>query len=557
MKKNFVKILIFFAFILLFKTIAFSKNNVSDISIEVVVHDNGSATIIQNWQGTFNEGSEVYIPIEDKSIAIKNFQVSRNGQNFYYVDNWDVNGNLYDKQNKCGIVQTKKGIELCFGITEYGENTYTFSYTVDPFVKSYTDYDGFNFRFINPNMGTFPTNAVWTLKLENGRALSYDIAKIWGFGFDGSVGIKDDIAIGFTNTSLKRNANMTIMMSFNKGLISPNVSVRESFDTLRDKAFEGSSYTGEELSPMEKLMRYLTIGAIIFFVVASISAFIESIKRKNRLKKFYKEANYFRDIPNGGNITMSYVLYEDFDLWKNKESNVIGAIIMILINRGYLLPIQDKKYGLFGRETIETNLRVVREPQDEILKKLFSIIVKAAGDDGILQENELKNYGRKDYKALYNYIDTLRSKGHNELNLKHAYTKALAKDVKHLTDEGKKELEEVYGLRKFLDEFTLINERGIMEGVIWENLMVYATLFGIAKKVLKELKNVYPEKIVEIEKYENTVLISHAYYRALYVTSHSAKMSAERARAAKGLGGDASFGGGGGFSGGGMGGGTR
>ena len=54
----------------------FAKNNVSNISIDVVVHDNGSATITQQWQGRFNEGTEVYLPIQDESLIIKNFKVS-------------------------------------------------------------------------------------------------------------------------------------------------------------------------------------------------------------------------------------------------------------------------------------------------------------------------------------------------------------------------------------------------------------------------------------------------------------------------------------------------
>ena len=83
--------------------------------------------------------------------------------------------------------------------------------------------------------------------------------------------------------------------------------------------------------------------------------------------------------------------------------------------------------------------------------------------------------------------------------------------------------------------------------------MVYATLFGIADKVIEQFKKVYPEKIPEIETYNRNVIIAHSYYRSMYYQSQRA-MQAKRT---SGSGGRASFGGGGGFSGGGRGGGSR
>ena len=134
----------------------------------------------------------------------------------------------------------------------------------------------------------------------------------------------------------------------------------------------------------------------------------------------------------------------------------------------------------------------------------------------------------------------------------------LAKNLNDLTDVGQKELSEVYGMRKFLDEFTLVSEKEIIEVKIWENLLIYATLFGLAKKVLKDLEKLYPDKIVEIEKVSNTVNISNTYYRALYLSSINGRKAVEAARrAASGFGGHVSVGGGGGFSGGGHGGGSR
>lgn len=55
--------------LLLISGTAYAKNNVSEIDISVTVRDDGSAYVVQNWKGTFEEGTENYIPIATKDIG--------------------------------------------------------------------------------------------------------------------------------------------------------------------------------------------------------------------------------------------------------------------------------------------------------------------------------------------------------------------------------------------------------------------------------------------------------------------------------------------------------
>ena len=50
-------------------------------------------------------------------------------------------------------------------------------------------------------------------------------------------------------------------------------------------------------------------------------------------------------------------------------------------------------------------------------------------------------------------------------------------------------------MKKFLDDFTLIDIRGIKEINIWEYLLVYASLLGIADKFYKDNKEIVPINI--------------------------------------------------------------
>ena len=76
---------------------AFAANNVSEIDIDVTIRDDGSAYIVQNWQGTFNEGTENYIPINTEDIAVSEFMVSDINGNYTFVENWDVDLSFEEK----------------------------------------------------------------------------------------------------------------------------------------------------------------------------------------------------------------------------------------------------------------------------------------------------------------------------------------------------------------------------------------------------------------------------------------------------------------------------
>ena len=574
MKQIIKKLFIAFSFVFIFATTClttFAKNNVSNIDIYVAIHDDGSATITQKWTGTFNEGTEVYLPIEDRNLTVKNLKVWKDSIEYADANGWNVDWNFEQKKWRSGIHNTFSGVELCFGISEYGSNTYTFSYDINPLVRGYQDADGFNFQFVNSNMDTFPSNVHLQIKLDDGKVLSSENARIWGFGYDGAINFAEDgSVIAFSRNPLTYGNYMNITLKIFKGFVTPTVNIDGTFDNkILNTALEGSSYkeiieSNERNEIFNWFIFAIMLIPIVLPIFSAVLAIISSIRRRIELKKYYKEANYFRDKPNGGSIEKTYTLYKDFDIWKNKETNVIGAIIMRMINDGNLEVIQEKSYGLFGKEKIRTSLKIGTEPTDPLIKELYDIIIKAAGSDGILQEDELKKYAKKNYDDLTDYLNSIENKGHKALKNSDCYLKKKGNKLKHLTSIGKEELSEVYGLRKFLDEFTLISERSITEGVIWEDLIVYATLFGIAKKVLKELKKLYPEKLVEIEKLSDTYYVSDTYYRTLYYSSLNAQRAAvarEAARAAtiaaKGFGGSVSFGGGGGFSGGGSGGGTR
>ena len=127
------------------------------------------------------------------------------------------------------------------------------------------------------------------------------------------------------------------------------------------------------------------------------------------------------------------------------------------------------------------------------------------------------------------------------------------------TLQGWEEHERWNGLKKYMEDFSLLKEREIPELALWEKFMVYATAFGIAEKVLKQLKVAYPQLTDEYMMnhyrtmyYMNTFNVGREFGSSMsrgYQSYASSRMSS-----GSGGGGGFSGGGGGGFGGGGGGG---
>lgn len=530
---------------------AFAKNNVSEIDIEVTVKNDGSAYIVQSWSGKFSEGTENYIPIATGDISVSDLKVSDEKGEYSLTNDWDIDASFEEKARKCGINETKDGVELCFGISDYGEKSYAIEYAVTDFIKSYTDYDGTNFMFINPNMSTFPTDGHISIVLENGIALNEGNCAIWAFGYDGNVEFQNGVVKARTASALNGSDSMIVMLRLNKGLISPTLNSDSSFEVVKSTAFEGSDYGYEEedVGIVGTIIGFM----ILFAVPALIVLFIALlIKRKKEIKDFYKESEYFRDIPNSGKIEVSHYLAQSFDI-AGEESLIIGALILSMINQGVLEPQLEENVGFFGKVKKSVNLKLIKEPTSQAERRLYVLLAASAGEDGILQEKELESYAYKYPEKINDFVDSIKQSGKNEFISQGGFTKGAGNRIKDLSDNGRTELAEIIGLKKYLAEFTLIDEREITEAAIWKEYMVYATLFGIADKVIKQLEKLYPERMPEIESYNRNVIIATGYYRSMYRSSQSAI----QARRTSGGGGAASFRGGGGFSGGGSGGGSR
>ena len=531
---------------------ALAANRVPEMEIEVALRPDGSAYITQTWMTDTDEGTEFYLACNDSGyLSITDFSVSDKNGPYTFVEDWDVGASFEEKANKCGIVETDNGVELCWGISEYGQNRYAIEYVLHDLVGAYSDADGFNHRFVD-EMSFFPTDVVLTIRNQDGTPLTDETCDIWAFGYDGQIQFEDGAIRAWSESPLKSGRHMTVMVSLEKGILSPLRTVEDSFETVKERAFEGSDYDPDATADEEVTGGDLLIaGAFLAFIAAIIAAIVAACKklRKTKQNKQMQAVEYFRDAPNNGNLNVTYELGRSCRLCR--DDSLLGAYLLRLISDGSLEPEGE------GDDPKQVRLRLVRPPrtEDQYDDVFYTVLEAAAGADGVLQPDELERYSNKNVKPLSRFMDSCVREAKQTLIRTGCFKGAVCNGPKDLTQEGKRQLDEILGLKRFLLDFSLIHERGVKETVIWQDYMIYALLLGIADKVAPQIKKLYPDALPQIQHFERCVRYA-GYYNGILYSAYRNDQYRYQASRSSGSGGHASFGGGGGFSGGG-GGGTR
>jgi uncharacterized membrane protein YgcG len=527
-----------------------ARPQLQKLDIRVVLSHNGDAHITETRRMLVDsEGTECYIGLgTPEGSEIHDLRVTdETGREFENVGSWDIDRSRSWKEGKCGIVAKHGGYELCWGLGESGQRTYITSYTYTNMVHAYPDADALRHVFLDSDVSPKPDEAQLTIEAEDSLLFTEENSAVWGFRFGGEQGFDNGKIVVYNTEPFGSSGALNIMVRFNKGLFEPAIQEEETFEQKKEQAFEGSDYTysdNDELTGEDIFaLIMMAIGLIITPIVGGLWYFIYVWRAR---KKAFKNLLWYRDIPLKGNLQQANDMINAYKYFGTDYNNLLSACILKLINMG-AISIESR---LNQKGKTEQNF-VIHELPDQgdqpvLLRKIHSIFKTAAGSDTILEPRELKSFMRstKNESVTDSFIDTL-------------HTKTGIRAYKDRLDD----VRQVFGLKKFLQEFTLLDERHVNEVSLWKDYMIYATLFGIADQVIKDMKKINPEYFnmdqVAAQMADNMTL------PMIYSTMHSgtsravANKAAREARAS-GRGGHSSWGGGGGgFSGGGFGGGVR
>lgn len=364
----------------------------------------------------------------------------------------------------------------------------------------------------------------------------------------------------------------------------------------------------------------INIACIVFCVLLCKKA----KKYKGILKELpiYKptmESKYYRDIPNNNSTPAqaAFLYYFNKSNISSHVSDVISATMLDLCMKKYiefqilsdkkkdikiiLKPNMDKDllsadekliYGIF--EKVKSGEDFTMQDFEKYCKSHPSTFLASCNTISSSATTELEKDGLYDKKLITEH-NKWKSKGSGFATLAWfsiaslfvplawffilciivlsipaiicaVYCFKISKRYNTLTQKGVDEKEAWNGLKNYMEDFSMMDEKEVPELMLWEKYLVFATAFGIADKVQKQLKVVYPQ-IADAEYmnshgytylyYMSHTNISNNFMNSIHSSVASAYTSAIRATASSSSGGFSSgSGSGGGFSsGGGFGGG--
>ena len=532
-----------------------ARQQTRDLDISVVVGSDGTATITQRWDVYVDEGTEWYIPLSGLGhMSVEGLEVSEGGVPFESVGKkWDVDWSRSRKTGKCGIVPKNKGAELCWGIGDYGNHVWTVTFRVTGFILGYDDADAIYFTFVSPGSASAPEHVKLTIVPGfDCPEWTYDNTRVWGFGFYGDINVVDGKVVAESSESFGYSSKLVALVKFEKGMFLSPAPMDGPFQEILDKALEGSSY-GEDEDDSWILMLFglLFCGGLFTTIWAAIAS-ARGYKWKKSIFGKTKIDGWYRDVPLEGSLPAAYYLLSKGKRFEVSApaNNLIGAYFLRWILSGAVRvenSLSSKNVDLaFLTDTIPFG--------DDIEERLFKYARNASGLNLVLEKGEFEKWSKANYEKLTSWPGKAVDAGRAWFS-GHKYFER--KDVCNL--DGQKVACHLVEFQNFLKDFTISDQREAVEVKMWKEYLVYAQLFGIADKVTKQFKKLYPAEFQELAQQAGMDVdtLNRSILWSNSMSTRAFGQAVARAGNINGTGGHTSFGGGGGSFGGGFGGGAR
>ena len=611
MRKRIIGIfLIAIVLCMMFTTIVKADSDNSYLYLEqldfhIVVNTDGSMKVTETWNIDIGYTNTLFKSFEidkEKYSAISNVTVAEitGGERKELTK---IEEEMYHVTKDCyyALNTSSNNFEIAWGVgldEERATRQYEISYTVEDAIGKYNDYAELYWQLVGADFAIDADKITGTITLPKEVEKQEDIL-VWGHteGLNGEIHATNTNTVKFEVNNFESGRFVEVRVLFPTQIISN--SGRMYSENRYDSVIEEESKWAKQANARrqwEEIEEEVITVFVVFLVLALCIIFIEKAvkysKKLNNMKK-YKPAqtlDYFRDLPEK-EVTPGealYLLQEPYNTFSNYFGKIFSATLLNLDLKGYIdLRVEKeekKKDKIYIKQLKEADDNVKKDEKEilEFIKKASkkkeeieikqlenyisshgSSIVKLIKRNQENIEKQLEQEGKIDLTQKTEYIDYSGIAGvyyvFAIITLAFAFPLAIVflidgilcskikKNCNVLTQKGIDCKEKWKGLKKYMEDFSLLKEKEVPAIEVWEKYLVYATAFGIAEKVLKQLKTVYPN-IDELDAVHTSTymyFIYHSNFTADFSHSISSSITSSYSSAT---------GGGGGFSGGGGGG---
>ncbi len=485
---------------------------------------------------------------------------------------------------------------------------YEISYHVEDAIAKYSDYAELYWQFIGEEFEVDAQNIKGTILLPSHVENKEDIKVWGHTeDLNGEIYATDTNKIEFNINQFRDGRYVEIRALFPTEVIisstrGENIGILEQV-IQEETTWANQANARREMDKTTKQIVAIMINLLaIVLAIFSIKSIIKNIRKIKTSKKIQpsQKMQYFREIPREDSTPTEALI-----ILSRQVNGINNSISMGKVFSATLLDLNLKKIIDFEVNDKIITIKILKEDPEELEetkdeKVIFEFLKKATEkSDGKITIKELEKYIKKSPSKVLdlgteidkNVEESLYKKelvdkeGKEEKNKLIAYIIGLAimpfsmivgfvlltvssinaigmipliimimiqlivfcilsSKTNVLTQKGIDENEKWKGLKKYMEDFSMLDKRNVPEIVIWEKFLVYATVFGIADKVLKQLKIVYPNINEEWNNnyYGYMYLMMNTDFSNSFSNAISSSMSTTYSSAT---------GGGGGFSGGG------
>lgn len=562
---------------------------------------------IIRFDGSINsfKGSDIYngdsiIINEIKGIpysgSIKYSDINKSGTVFSEVNY--ANKGDYGKYTKSN---NYNGVDLLIYNPSNRSNAFYIDYTITNMAIVHNDISELGFNIFT-SMREYIENLEMYIHIPNNN----DLLKVWAHGpLWGESKIIDKNTVKVEIKELEAFTAIDVRLAFDKSVLSESKKIT-NVDAL-DKIIELETIQAnianqqreeakriiEKQNRIELILNILKFSWLIILVIVIYNVYIKHDKEYKR----ELETKYYRDFPSDSSpTTVGYLIRKkinnddlsaaillliyknvlsfqevshkraDYNLIYNKTENLSDSdkkLLEFLFIKSFnsikdkdycnLSLLQSKATGLYDKflrkYTIWKNAAELEARGKKIYenKSSLKLITGLYSILGLFIFIKSFDYSFKNVSILLNYIGVISS------IVSFIYFVAFSKRTK----EANLEYIRWIGLKKFMEDFSRMNEKELPEIVLWEKYLVYAVTLGCADKLAKEMEI----KAKELQEFNSTNInnMNFDYYRFNTIRSFNrtvnrtidrAIVSAYNARAIANSASSSGSGSGGGFSGG-------
>ncbi len=552
-KKLFLITFIMIAFILIPKS---NANEWNSLNFDVDVMLNGDMIVEETWDIYIDETNTLFKNFNvdtEKYSDITNVRVSRieNGQETFlrqiYEEQYHVDPECYYAL----YIKNGSKFEIAWNVgldNSSDTRTYKIYYTVKNAVKVYNDCTELYWQFVGNENEIYGENVTGTINLPY-NSLDIDKVRVWAHGpLNGDIQKISNNKVYFTVPGLSTGRMVEIRVVTDEDIYYTDNHIGvNKLDSILKEETGWAEKANRERKRDELITKALAIGILggnLFFGIFLFKktiAYVKEGKMIPKMEKYDSDLKYYRDIPDEENATPArcdYLYNFRSDSSYIDMNKVFPAIMLDLATKGYL------EFRLLDKNNIEIEVKnkdISGLPSDE--KYLFDLILRCCNKNhkDIITSKEFSQYAKKEYDLFHskanktkedaeNYhkeqknIDKEKEELYKKWNKRWSdnftvffvllmfvvvlvFIPALSLTLVNalislhyrnkiktvLSPKGYLEKTEWKALKNFLNDYSLIKEKSAPDIVLWEKYLVYATVFGISEKVIKQLKVDYPQ----------------------------------------------------------------